>query len=293
MSNVYTTEKQALLRQKATLEKALEGISSAHSNWKEIATHYQKFSELIVGDSPVDSTLFGLATEAAAAANATQAQVATPAESAGSPARLEAHVRAYMAEVVTIEKECVAVEAGCVEVNRYKRKVDKLSDRAAKADKAKGSDKSKERTHRNLDKLEAERASYATKLEGIIDMMKRANAKFETILHCAMVAFWLQEGATIHSFAERSLMVREHAAQVEDELVALDVANLIKKADPSSQAVPAIEAPPAADSGAEIAPVVAPVATPSSWFTWVLTRCGFRHSMRCVYVLSSLLFLFL
>lgn len=224
MSNDYTTEKHAVQRQKATLVKALEFVKKGHTGWKDIAESYKKFAEMVLNDTPLDSPLYEKTSKANESANAVHAHMSQPPDSSVAAARLVAHVQAYIAELTTIEKEFPVVEHGFIEVSRYENKVGKLSGKASKSEK-KGNtdDKTSSRVRKNIDKLEEERAKHRPKLEGVIDMMKRANAKYPKVLHCAHTAYWLYEDSFLTATESHTKETRESCNCVKEELVSLDL----------------------------------------------------------------------
>lgn len=224
ISAEYTTQKHAMLRQKETLEKALELVKKhAHS---EFADSYKKFNELVSGDAPADTTLFAKSREAGEAVNKVYALSKTPIDKNSPAAQMLAHATAYLAELNTVEKEFHGVEASFVEVERYEKKVGKLNLKSSGDTKGSGSDKVADKTRRNVNKLETERAAFATKLDATIEMMKKSNAKYEKVLDCVFTAFWVTEDEFITSTDFRTKEVREKAKQAQAELVDLDVSKM-------------------------------------------------------------------
>lgn len=222
ISAEYTSQKRSLLHSIETLENAVGMVKKkAHS---EFADSYKKFTDLISLDTPVDTALYAKTREANEVANSIFNKAKIPLQKESSAARLIAHVEAYMAELKVVEKEFNIVEVGFVEVSRYEKKVGKLSEKVGKAaDKTKGSDKVVDRTRRNLDKLESERTAFNSKLQSVVDMTKKCNAKYEKILDCIYTAFWLSENDFLTSTIKVSQSVRDACIASEDELVALDV----------------------------------------------------------------------
>lgn len=225
MPNEYTVEKHSLEREKKTLEHALDLLTHSHDSWKDLGSSYKKFADLVSGDAGVDGVVFPHAEEAAKAANAVHHKLEVPPESSKPPARLIAHIKAYLAELKAVEKECEAVEKLYVESHRYEKKSQKL---ARKADRAAGQKdkpvaKVTEKRNRNLDKYENERNKYNNKLASVMDMLKRSNAKFDKVLHCAHAAYWLQQDEVLTFIVEKTADARGKANEHKDELVNYDL----------------------------------------------------------------------
>lgn len=228
ISAEYTTLKHAIMRQKDTLEKALPYVKkSAHTAFAE---SYRMFAELVINDMPVDSSAYDSIKDANDAAKKIHTEANTPEGSESTTARLVAHVESYINELKMIIKEFPTVEKSFVETDRYERKVGKLSEKTAKAagienGKSDGN-KMADKTRRNMDKLESERAAFNTKLDSVIDMMKKTNAKYEKVLQCTHTAFWLSEDKFVSFLAEATASVREQCKQDEQAMVDLDVSKL-------------------------------------------------------------------
>lgn len=223
ISNEYTSEKHELLRHKATLESALNFVKKGHTGWKDVADSYKKFAELIDGDTPVDAPMHQKAVEARDSANAVHDHMSAPLSSEAAPAVLVSHVRAYISELETIEKQFPDVEGKFVEFCRYEKKSGKLSDKAAKATDTTSGDKNVSRANRNVRKLEETRAAFQTKLDGVLDMLKRSNAKYVKVLECAYTAYWLYEDTFITATESRTKGLRSKCESCKDELVKFDV----------------------------------------------------------------------
>lgn len=227
ISAEYTTLKHSVLRQKDSLEKALPYVKkSAHTAFAE---SYRMFAEIVVNDMPVDSEAYEAVKSANEAAKKIHTEANTPFGSESAPARLVSHVESYISELKMVIKEFPAVEKSFVETDRYERKVGKLSEKTAKVAGENGkSDGNKfaDKTRRNMDKLESERAAFNTKLDSVIEMMKKTNAKYETILQCLHTAFWLSEDKFVSFLTETTASVREQCKQDEEEMVDIDVSKL-------------------------------------------------------------------
>lgn len=235
MSAEYTTLKHAVLRQKDTLEGAVPYVKRA--SHVAFADSYLSFFDLVANDTPVDSSSYDAVRDANDAAKAVHKDAHTPPAADSAPARLLAHVDAYIAELNTVAKEFAAVEKQFVETERYERKVGKLlsADKKTRADKdgAGAADKTtatavkaSDKTVRNMDKREVERAAFHTKLDSVIAMMKKTNAKYETILKCVYTAFWMSEDAFISATDSATKAVREKCKAEVDDLINLDVSKL-------------------------------------------------------------------
>lgn len=223
ISNDYTTEKHALLRHKATLEKSLDFVKKGHSGWKDVGESYKKFSELIDSDTPLDSPLHERAVQAKMSSNTVHDHLILPPSTDAAPSRLVSPVRAYISELETIEKQFPEVENLYIDVLHYQKKVNKNSKKASKASDTKSGDNNVRAASRNVDKLENCRASFTTKLEGVLDMMKRSNAKYVKVLECAHTAYWLYEDAYIKAVEARTNSVRATCANSTEELLKFDV----------------------------------------------------------------------
>lgn len=222
----YTTKKHALQREKKTLESTLELIDSSHNSWKSISLSYKKFAELVSSDAGVDTVVFPKAGATATATNELHDHFAAPRPVDHPPARLLAHVKAFIAELETIEKECKALEEQSVEKSRYEKKTRKLEKKTSSTkhvSKAASEDKTVHKKQSNIHKLEEETAKFDVKFQSTMDMLKKANAKFEKVLHCAHSAFWLEQDEAINFTAEKTASARADASTSKDELVAFDL----------------------------------------------------------------------
>lgn len=224
ISAEYTTQKHMLQSHKKTLEEALELVKKhAHS---EFADSYKKFNELVAGDAPADTAVFEKSRTAGEAITKVYSHSKTPIDKSSQAAKMLAHVSAYLAELSTVEKEFSGVEAGFVEVERYERKLGKLARKSGGEDKGKASDKAADKTRRNVTKLETERASFKTKLDATIEMMKKSNAKYEKMLDCVFTAFWVTEDEFLNFTDTQTKEIREAAKQAQIELADIDVSNM-------------------------------------------------------------------
>lgn len=226
MPDEYTAGKHALEREKKTLEQALELMNNSHGSWKHIGHTYKKFAELVSSDAGVDSTVYPEAGETAKAADAVHHKLEAAPDSSQAPARLIAHVKAYLAEINTIEKECVDVEKRWVEKHRYENKASKKKgrfdkfERKGKTDKA---EKEKDDLIRQENKLANESAPFQTKLTGVLEMMKSTNGKFDQVLHCAHAAYWLEQHEILTFISDKTASTRNNSLAHQDKLVNYDL----------------------------------------------------------------------
>lgn len=257
ISAAYTGAKKQLQREKKTLNDALDLIEGTESSWAVVANQQKNFAELMETEAPIEGALHTPATAVVSQARAFQIETTTPAATDDAVAKMVGHVKAYMAEIDTVEGEFKNVETLFTETQRYEKKVGKLSNKENKAEK----------TKRNMDKLEGARASQQSALDGIIDRMGKTSAKFEAVLQCAQTAFWLKQNKFVATVGEKTQEARTAAELISGDMEKVDVTlPELKVVEVATAAIPEVptETPaapaPAVEAAAGVAEAPATVA---------------------------------
>lgn len=217
----YTAAKQTMVRQKAAVAKAVEMVESAKKNWTQVFETEKDFAEHILTETAVDGSLYATATESVEGVRNLQKEIAISEAPDSHSVRMIGVAKGFLAEIESIEKEIPDVNTSYTEKARYEKKMGKLQKNDGKTEK-----KSK-----NLDKLENVRAVFDSKMDGIVERIKKANARYEEVLRCVHGAFWMGEGRYMGMVDRNTSSVRGVVDVQKDDIVKPDSAAKVKKSD--------------------------------------------------------------
>lgn len=230
ISATYTSAKKQLQREKKSLNDALSLMDQSSTAWVEIAVKQKDFAELIETEAPIEGGLHASSTPIVAATRAFQADASAAPEVNDKAGKMIGHVKAYLAEIDSVEAEFKNIETLFTETQRYEKKVGKLT--GSKEKKA-------EKTKRNLDKLEGARAAQQSAVDSCVERMQKTSGKFESMLQCVQTAFWLRQDKFVTAIVDGTTAARTAAEGVSDEMEKLDVTDSsLKFIEAPSVAVP-------------------------------------------------------
>lgn len=220
----FTTESDAFWCGRKALKDALKLLTHSHDSWRGIGISYKKFADLISNDAGVNRIVSPHAEEAVKAANAVHFKLEAPPEPSKSLARLITRIRAYLFDLEAVHKQSVEVLVSSVELGFCKEKCLKLAKKAERAiQKGKLTHKVSDKTNHELDMYEIARNDYMNERASVTEILKRSNAKCETMLHCAHAAYWLQQDEFLKFIMEKTADARGKADEHKDELVNYDM----------------------------------------------------------------------
>lgn len=211
----YGLEKSTMLRQKRALLQVLNYIESAKTAWMDNFAVQKNFSEHIASEALRSGEVRSRAERDVNDLRRLQKDLMAEKTSAKPHSRIQGHIRTYVNEIESIEKELKSIENRFAEVQRYEKKVARLT--------GKGLDD--EKTRRNVTKLENMRADFQSGVDGMVQRMKITNDKYDAVLQCGQHAFWLVQQRYESMIAARTRSMRHMSKRLEEDLVRVDVSN--------------------------------------------------------------------
>ncbi|CDF38504.1 unnamed protein product [Chondrus crispus] len=216
ISSAYTAAKNQLLREKKAISDALVLIhDSSAKAWVSLASTHKSFAELVDTESPIEGPLHEATTGTVTAARQFHGDASAEPSIGDNTAKMLGHIKAYLAEIESVEADFKKVETLYTETQRYEKKVGKLS--------SKEKDGKAVRKKRNLDKLEGARSAQQSAIDGSLERMGKTSAKFEAVMQCSQTAFWLRQDKLVKSLVALTQSARTAAEDVSEEMAKLDI----------------------------------------------------------------------
>ncbi|PXF46475.1 hypothetical protein BWQ96_03710 [Gracilariopsis chorda] len=206
-------EKKALLREKASLKRALEFLHTGKAAWTQVTKTQLDFNEHILAESDMSSIVHEVAKKEANSMRNLHSEAHDAFLSKSPSLVVDKEVREYLKELEDIEKHFKDVEASFSEVMRYEKKVDKLKSKSKTGEKIK----------RNIDKMAANRAEHDAKLNSVVPKMKAARERFDSMLGKVQYTFWMSQDKYSQLVNPHTESMTHAVAAAKDENTALAV----------------------------------------------------------------------
>eukprot|EP00177_Eucheuma_denticulatum_P007430 GFKZ01013524.1.p1 GENE.GFKZ01013524.1~~GFKZ01013524.1.p1 ORF type:complete len:244 (-),score=42.44 GFKZ01013524.1:630-1361(-) len=186
--------RQSLANVSKALNAALSDVDSAEKSWNTLVSNSTHFSAGLHSLYPEEDDLREIFKKTLENLEGPLSkEMATLNDPTSKVRGIERMVRAYLTEIKTLTAEYHKVEKARKDYVMYQNKVDKLGQKEGQSDKQ----------SRNLDKLEAAKATYHSILDGTIHRMKSTYEKAPTMFRAAYVSYWLYQ-------SQMTALVQDH-----------------------------------------------------------------------------------
>lgn len=191
------------------LTAALDDIDTSDKAWKAVVSNTNEFSSRLHTLYPQDDDVRALFKASLDVQDKIAPEIESVKDAKSKVKSIERMVRAYLIEIKTLTEEYSKVEKARRDYSLYQSKANKLSK------KAQGDS---DRQSKNLDKLEASKATYNSILLGAVHRMTSTFEKSPTMFRATFVAYWLYQsrfsGVISTNFARSFEYANTHADDV-------------------------------------------------------------------------------
>lgn len=212
ISPEYVTEKRKLQRQLKGAEKVLKSLRRSDLAWLEVVAASAKFNDEIMTEASESGVVRSLASDMNKATQEMEKKMKKVSDVNDLDMKLRTHIKSFIAEATDVSKSFVDAETSHTEVKRYEKKVEKLTKK----------NKKPEKTARNVDKLASVRVVYHSKIEDMVERMKKTTEKYETVLQCAQYSLLMGQINKLKIVDENAGEVSK-IEEVTAKLVAIDM----------------------------------------------------------------------